>query len=130
MFNFNPGHFHNQGRLNCGIGLASTIGGEIKKRGLNKVLVVTEELLVKLGVLDVVFQSLKDAEVEYVVFDQIEADPSAHLMDRIGDTGLQNGVDCVLGVGGGSSMDSAKGAAILIANPGTKILDYKATTLV
>ena len=125
MFNSNPGHFHNQGRLNCGIGLASTIGGEIKKRGLNKVLVVTEELLVKLGVLDVVFQSLKDAEVEYVVFDQIEADPSAHLMDRIGETGLQNGVDCVLGVGGGSSMDSAKGAAILIANPGTKILDYK-----
>ena len=125
MFNSNPGHFHNQGRLNCGIGLASTIGGEIKKRGLNKVLVVTEELLVKLGVLDVVFQSLKDAEVEYVVFDQIEADPSAHLMDRIGDTGLQNGVDCVLGVGGGSSMDSAKGAAVLIANPGTKILDYK-----
>ena len=46
MFNSNPGHFHNQGRLNCGIGLASTIGGEIKKRGLNKVLVVTEELLV------------------------------------------------------------------------------------
>ena len=31
MFNINPGHYHNQGRLNCGIGLASTIGEEIKK---------------------------------------------------------------------------------------------------
>ena len=125
MFNPNPGHYHNQGRLECGVGKASTIGEEIKKRVDGKVLVVTEELLVKLGVLDKVFQSLKDAGIEYVVFDQIEPDPSAHLMDRIGATGIEAGVSAVLGVGGGSSMDSAKAAAILIANPGTKILDYK-----
>lgn len=125
MFNPNPGHFHNQGRLECGVGLVSTIGEEIKKRVDGKVLVVTEELLVKLGVLDRVFESLKSAGLDYVVFDQIEADPSAHLMDRIGELGIKEKVSCVLGVGGGSSMDSSKAASILIANPGTKILDYK-----
>ncbi|OUO94039.1 iron-containing alcohol dehydrogenase [Cloacibacillus sp. An23] len=125
MFNANPGHFHNQGRLNCGVGLAATIGEEIKKRGGKKVLVVTEEVLVKLGVLDVVFESLKNAELEYSVFDKIEADPSAHLMDAIGGQGIKDGANCVLGVGGGSSLDSAKAASILIANPGTHILDYK-----
>lgn len=125
MLNTNPGHFHNQGRLNCGIGLAATIGEEIKKRGCGKVLVVTEEILVKLGVLDTVTQSLKDAGLDYVIFDKIEADPSAHLMDSIGELGLREQVTCVLGVGGGSSMDSAKAASILIANPGTRILDYK-----
>lgn len=125
MFNTNPGHFHNQGRLNCGVGLAATIGEEIKKRGCDKVLVVTEEILVKLGVLEPVTQSLKDAGLPYVIFDKIEADPSAHLMDRIGALGLDEQVNCVLGVGGGSSMDSAKAASILIANPGTHILDYK-----
>ena len=125
MFNINPGHYHNQGRLNCGIGLASTIGEEIKKRGCAKVLIVTEEILVKIGVLEVVFQSLKEAGIEYTVFDKIEADPSAHLMDIIGAKGVEEKADCVLGVGGGSSMDSAKAASILIANPGTHILDYK-----
>lgn len=125
MFNPNPGHFHNQGRLECGVGLAATIGEEIKKRVNGKVLVVTEEILGKLGVLDVVFKSLQDAGLDYVVFDQIEPDPSAHLMDRIGELGIKEGVSCVLGIGGGSSMDSSKAASILIANPGTHILDYK-----
>lgn len=125
MFNSNAGHYHNQGRLNCGVGLASTIGEEIKRHGCGKVLVVTEALLVKLGVLDKVLGSLQNAGLEYTVFDQIEADPSAHLMDRIGEIGVQEKAACVLGVGGGSSMDSAKAASILIANPGTRILDYK-----
>lgn len=125
MFNCNPGHYHNQGRLNCGIGLASTIGEEMKKRCCTKALIVTEEILVQIGVLDVVFKSLEAAGIEYTVFDKIEADPSAHLMDAIGAKGIEEKVNCVLGVGGGSSMDSAKAAAILIANPGTHILDYK-----
>lgn len=125
MFNANAGHYHMQGRLNCGVGLAGTIGSELSTREIKKVLVVTEAILVKLGVLDVVFNSLKEAGVDYVVFDGIEADPSAHLMDQIGALGIEEKVDGVLGVGGGSSMDSAKAASILIANPGTHILDYK-----
>ena len=125
MFNANAGHYHMQGRLNCGVGLAGTIGSELSTREIKKVLVVTEAILVKLGVLDVVFNSLKEAGVDYVVFDGIEADPSAHLMDQIGALGIEEKVDGVLGVGGGSSMDSANAASILIANPGTHILDYK-----
>lgn len=58
-----------QGRLNCGVGLAGTIGSELSTREIKKVLVVTEAILVKLGVLDVVFDSLKEAGVDYVVFD-------------------------------------------------------------
>ena len=125
MFNPNPGHFQNQGRLLCGVGRAATIGKEISTRGHKKILIVSEDVLLKLGTLDTIFDSLQKANVNYVVFDKIVADPSAHLIDSIGEIGIAEKVDGILGVGGGSSLDSAKAAAILVANPGHGILDYK-----
>lgn len=55
--------------------------------------------------------------IGYSVFDEVEENPSLETIERASKTGIENGTDFVIGIGGGSPMDAAKGAAFLIANP-------------
>lgn len=81
-----------------------------------RVLFVTDPGLRQLGLCDAALESLAAAGAEVVVFDQVEADPSrATLMSAV-QTGLAAQVSGVVGFGGGSSLDVAKLAALLIGS--------------
>ncbi|MBD3679041.1 MAG: iron-containing alcohol dehydrogenase [Rhodobacteraceae bacterium] len=81
-----------------------------------RVLVVTDPGLRKLGLCDAGIASLEGAGCVVTVFDQVEADPSQATLDAATALGRDAGVTGVLGFGGGSSLDVAKLAALLIGS--------------
>lgn len=69
------------------------------------------------GSLDDVEETLKSQNVSYVIFDDIEENPSVETVMKARDTGIKEGVDFIIGIGGGSPLDAAKAIALMIANP-------------
>lgn len=69
------------------------------------------------GSLEDVKGTLKSQNVSYVVFDDIEENPSVETVMKARDEGIKEGVDFVVGIGGGSPLDAAKAIALMIANP-------------
>ena len=78
------------------------------------------------GILDKVVGFLKAGGLQVVISDDVDANPKDVDIDRQAKAFLQNGCDFTVGLGGGSSMDSAKAVAFLAAQGGGTILDYLA----
>lgn len=91
-----------------GPGAALELCRAIARTDAKKVLIVTDEMLPKLGLIAPMETELKNAGCEVVVYDGVKPDPTIELIEE----GLQvlqtNGCDAILAVGGGSSMDAAK----------------------
>lgn len=84
--------------------------------GHKKVLFVTDEILVNLGLLKKMQKVFNDNGIEFVVFDGVLPDPSYSIVDQGTAIYLKEGCDSVLAVGGGSSIDAAKVIALAAAN--------------
>ncbi|MBF0198059.1 MAG: iron-containing alcohol dehydrogenase [Planctomycetes bacterium] len=72
----------------------------------------------KYGYLDRVINALKINDIDSVVYDKIQPNPISDHVDEGGKVARDEGCDFVIGLGGGSSMDSAKSIAIMAKNPG------------
>jgi alcohol dehydrogenase class IV len=81
------------------------------KFNAKSVLVVTDKGLLQAGVIDGVLNSLESSSLDLVIFDQVIADPPESVVLAAAE--LAKRCDVVIGIGGGSSMDSAKLAATL-----------------
>lgn len=91
--------------------------GQIAGRRLGRtVLFVTDPGLRRLGLCDPALASLSDAGISVTIFDQVEADPSLATLMKATDAGLSAGATGIVGFGGGSSLDVAKLAALLIGS--------------
>lgn len=112
-----------------GIGTIQQIGREIKNVGGEKVLVVTDAGVKKLGVLDQVESILKSEKIKYAVYDRVLPEPPARLVGEGADAAREESCHVVVGLGGGSSLDIAKGISIMTTNKGS-VLDYSGTDLV
>ena len=100
-----------------GAGSRTAVVDEIKARGFEKVLVVTDPDLVKFGVSAKVTDLLDAAGICYKVFSDVKANPTiANVQDGVAFM-KEFGADGVVAIGGGSAMDTAKAIAIIIANP-------------
>jgi len=110
-------------RLVFGNGSAARTGELAKELGLSHMLLVTDAGLVKAGHAEVVGQSLRSAGVEVTLFDQVIENPTNDCVEKAKRTAAEAGVDSILGLGGGSSMDTAKGANFLLTNGG-RMQDY------
>ena len=100
-----------------GFGAIEKIVDELKANNLKKVLVTTDKDLIRFGVATKVTALLDKAGVAYEIFDELKANPTIQ--------NVQDGVaackkaqaDCIVAIGGGSSMDTAKAIGIIIKNP-------------
>jgi len=81
------------------------------------ILVVTDRTLVDLGISDKVQNGLKQAGLEVFLFDDVEPEPKTETVRRLVDIAKKEQIKSVLGLGGGSPMDVAKIAALLISHP-------------
>jgi len=97
-------------------GSSRRFGAIAGKRLGAKVLVVTDPGLRKLGLADPAIASLEQAGAIVTVFDEVEADPSRTTLMRAVEAGRAAGVTGVAGFGGGSSLDVAKLAALLLGS--------------
>lgn len=98
-----------------GAGARKELGGEIRRRGFKKAFVVVDKDLVKFGVADMVTAELKG--VSYETFTDFKANPTVkNVKDGVEAFNL-SGADFIIAIGGGSSIDTAKGIAIVANNP-------------
>ena len=85
-----------------------------------RALIITDEVLVKLGFVDMVAKELKHAGIEHRVFAEVEPDPSAETVTRGAKVALEYQPDWLIGLGGGSPMDAAKMIWMIYAQPDTE----------
>ena len=98
-----------------GAGARKELGGEIRRRGFKKAFVVVDKDLVKFGVADMVTAELKG--VSYETFTDFKANPTVKNVKAGVEAFNLSGADFIIAIGGGSSIDTAKGIAIVANNP-------------
>ena len=96
-------------------GATSKIGQIMSDRGCRKVAFITDAMILKLGLADAALDSLKAAGVEVWTFADVVADPPEDMILKAVAEAKEEGVDGVVSIGGGSSMDVAKVVAALLA---------------
>lgn len=115
-------YYHNV-KVEFGPGKAKSISDAVLEKGAKKVMVVTDPVLRKLGMIDGVCASLDGKGIPYLVYDNVQPNPKMSSVDECAAIIRQQGCDFVIAVGGGSGMDVGKGAAFMAVNEG-KIWDY------
>jgi len=89
-----------------------------------RVLLVTDPGIEQTGWPERVWRALAEREIEAISFDDVEPNPRVSTVDRLADWGREEGVSLVVGIGGGSVLDAAKAAAMVIPNGGSAA-DYE-----
>ena len=100
-----------------GAGAIQVIPDEIKGRGFKKAFVCSDPDLIKFNVTKKVTDILDNAGIAYEIYSQIKANPSVDNVKTGVEAFKASGADCIIAIGGGSSMDTAKAIGIIIANP-------------
>ncbi len=110
-------------KLLVGEGCHAEIGAALKEAGYRKAFVVYDTGVKAAGIIGQVLSSLEAAGLSYTEFDKVLPDPPADVVNEGGAACIAAGCDCVIGIGGGSAIDTAKGINILRVNGGS-ILEY------
>jgi alcohol dehydrogenase len=92
--------------------------------GVRKVLVVTDRGVERAGWPDQIRRDLGERQYESIIFHDVEPNPRVSTVDRLAAWGREEGAELVLGIGGGSVLDAAKAAAMLMTNGGAAA-DYE-----
>ncbi len=100
-----------------GRGSRTELANEIKTRGFNKVLVVTDQTLLDCGVAGKVISVLEDAGIAFDVYSDVKPNPTVKNVQDGVNKCREVGADVIVTVGGGSAMDTAKGISIIMTNP-------------
>ena len=100
-----------------GAGAISNIADEVKGRGFKKVFVCSDPDLIKFNVTKKVTDVLDNAGIPYEIYSQIKANPTVENVQTGVEAFKKSGADCIIAIGGGSSMDTAKAIGIIITNP-------------
>jgi len=104
-----------------GAGSVKKLPAFIRTKGVDKVLVVTDSILPKLGLLDGLFSACGEAGLSYVLYDGAQVNPSIECIEAALKKYLDNKCQAFIAFGGGSSMDCAKAAAARVARPNRSI---------
>ncbi|MBM9460926.1 iron-containing alcohol dehydrogenase [Nocardioides sp. zg-536] len=113
--------------LKFGRGAATEVGYDVRGWGARRALVVTDPDVAAAGHAETVADSLRAHGIEVVVYDRARVEPTdASLIDAVDFARAESGragIDAVVAVGGGSSIDTGKAVALLLTNPGD-LMDY------
>lgn len=100
-----------------GPGARKELPGVVKRLGYKKALVVTDKGLMKFGVAKMVLDVMDEAGIAYEIFDDVKPNPTVSNV-KAGIEACKNAAaDFIVAIGGGSSMDTAKGIGIVVNNP-------------
>lgn len=100
-----------------GAGAIKAVPEEIKARGFKKAFVASDPDLVKFGVTKKVTDLLDEAGIEYALYSNIKPNPTIENVQTGVAAFKEAGADCIVAIGGGSSMDTSKAIGIIITNP-------------
>ncbi len=111
-------------RLVQRLGAIRELGTEASLLGIRRPMLVTDPGVKGAGLLELALEALRGADCEPVVFDRVKANPGVELVDSGAAEYRKQGCDGLVAIGGGSSMDTAKGIGVVAAHKGS-ILDYE-----
>ena len=100
-----------------GKGARQELAGEIKKRNFRKVFLVSDKSLIEAGVTAKIEEILNNANIEYSLYSEIKPNPTIKNVTDGVEACKASGADVIVAVGGGSSIDTAKGISIVMTNP-------------
>ena len=100
-----------------GAGAIKEIATEVKRRGFKKAFVCSDPDLIKFGVTKKVTDVLDNADIDYEIYSEIKPNPTIENVQTGVVAFKASGADCIIAIGGGSSMDTAKAIGIIIKNP-------------
>ncbi len=100
-----------------GAGAIQAIPEEITGRGFQKAFVCSDPDLIQFGVTKKVTDILEEAKIAYEIYSEIKPNPTIENVQSGVAAFKASGADCIVAIGGGSSMDTAKAIGIVIKNP-------------
>jgi alcohol dehydrogenase len=118
-----PFDFHPRTRIVFGMNAVDRVGEIVRELGAKKVLLVTDPGIAAAGHEQHVLKSLAIDGVTTIVFDKVRENPTTRCIDDCLVVAKASGIEAIIGLGGGSSMDTAKGCNFLLTNGG-RMQDY------
>src|ERR671924_308508 len=109
--------------IKFGPGAVADAGWELKRLGVKRALLVTDPGVRKLGHPDRIKDIIEREGIEVVVYDKARVEPTVDSFQEAADFALEHEVDGFVSVGGGSSIDTAKTANLIITHP-APVIDY------
>ena len=108
-----------------GPGSVSQLAALIKSKGISNVLIVTDKILMKLGLTDSLTQGLEKQQISYAIYDGVQPNPTIENVE--GALALYKSRSCngIIGFGGGSSMDCAKACGARVVRPQKSVSQMK-----
>jgi len=104
--------------IEFGVGVVKNLARHVRKFDVAKLLIVTDKGIIEAGIVDRAVQQLEGSGIEYSIFHDVQPNPvDKNVMDGL-DAYRENGCDAILGVGGGSPIDTAKGIRVMASHPG------------
>lgn len=100
-----------------GLNMSMRAGMRLKDQGCTSVLFIYDEGIKKAGIPDQIIKNTKALGIKVSVYEGVKADPPDYTVEEAAEIGRRENVDGIVGIGGGSSMDTAKAANILMGNP-------------
>ena len=116
-------------QIQFGRHVSRRVGAIANKKGWAKALIVTDKGVSKAGLIDGIIDSLNSRNIGHEIFDEVQPNPIDTIIEKEAELLRKDGsFDFIIAVGGGSSIDTAKGIALLATNPGT-LRDYEGHTV-
>jgi alcohol dehydrogenase len=115
--------YHLRTRILFGLNSVDRLGELARELGARRVLLVTDPGIVAAGHAERARHALESAGLEVVVFDEVRENPTTRDVDRCLALARSSAIEAFIGLGGGSSMDTAKGCNFLLTNGG-RMQDY------
>jgi len=106
-------------KIRFGVDCLDTIGEEAKELAAQHAIIITDPGVYKAGLIYPIKEQLSRIKLSVDVFSEAEPEPTLYRLNAIADDLRRNKYDLVVGVGGGSSIDTAKGLSVLLAHGGT-----------
>lgn len=110
--------FTSAGSLKFGRGCRNQLAEQLSRRQLTRPLIVTDPVISSVQVVSRLLSDLKNAFPHATLFEGCEPEPSIAIAEAAVQAGASSGVDCVIGIGGGSNLDVAKIAATVVQHGG------------
>ena len=109
--------------VHFGFGSSRALPDHVRSLSARRVFVVTDPGVRGSGIVDTVTASLEREALDFTIYDRVTADSGSNLISEAVEQLKASGADIVVGIGGGSALDTAKAVAALATNPGSP-LDY------
>lgn len=111
-------------KIRYGAGMLKTLGEELKNLRARRIMVITDKGLVNAGMVEKVITIINDENMDYIIYDEIEANPKDYNVEACAEVARKEFIDTIVAFGGGSPIDAAKAVTVL-AKQGGKVRDYQ-----